>query len=77
MANAFVERCKASYYAARDAQMQRCDEYAVGYGTDRRDYFDRVEPRILYRDVVRAVALELRTEREAERADLERWQLVS
>ncbi|WP_431840488.1 hypothetical protein [Gordonia hongkongensis] len=74
MATAFVERCKATYYAVRDAQLQRADEFAVGYDTDRDVYFDKVEPRVRYRDVIVAVAAELRAERAAERAELEFWQ---
>ena len=74
MATAFVERCKATYYALRDAQLQRVDEFAVGYDTDRDVYFNKVEPRVRYRDVMVAVAAELRAERAAERAEVERWE---
>ncbi|MEY1676487.1 hypothetical protein AB4Z55_20150 [Gordonia sp. ABKF26] len=74
MATAFVERCKTTYYAVRDAQMQRADEFAIGYDTDRAAYFDKIEPRVLYRDVMVSVAAELRAERAAERAEVEFWQ---
>ncbi|MGW6035719.1 hypothetical protein ACWFOS_18895 [Gordonia terrae] len=74
MATAFVERCKATYYAVRDAQLQRADEFAIGYDTDRAAYFDKIETRVLYRDVMVSVAAELRAEKAAERAEVERWE---
>ncbi len=74
MATEWVRRCVETYRELRDLQLVRADEYAIGYATDRAIYFDKVEPRITYRDVLVSVAAEIRAEREAERVEVEFWQ---
>ncbi|WP_044506567.1 hypothetical protein [Gordonia sp. KTR9] len=74
MATAFVERVKASFYAERDAQLDRAEAYAIGYDRELAAFFEEVEPRILYKDILVRVAAEVRAERAAERTELEFWQ---
>ncbi|AXQ65153.1 hypothetical protein SEA_SCHMIDT_31 [Gordonia phage Schmidt] len=72
MANAFVEHCKAVYADLKAAQDARLEAWAVGYAGDESLFWEN-EDRVLYKDVLVAVAAEWRARKDAELAELEYW----
>lgn len=39
----------AEYYAAREAQEQRCEEYSNGYDTEQGEFYRDVETRLTFK----------------------------
>lgn len=50
--NWYASMCGENYWAERGPQIDRVDEHAIGYDTDERDYYARVEPQIAFRDIL-------------------------
>lgn len=40
----------AEYYAVREAQEQRCEEYSKGYSTETEEFYRDVETRVTFKD---------------------------
>ncbi|WP_336819803.1 hypothetical protein [Gordonia sp. MMO-8] len=64
-ANWYAAMCGANYWAAREPQLERAAEHAVGYETDEKDYYARVEPQIMFRQILIDTGLEHRARKEA------------
>ncbi|QDH85071.1 hypothetical protein SEA_DARDANUS_34 [Gordonia phage Dardanus] len=73
MANAFVEQCKAVYADLKAAQDARLEAWAVGYEGDEALFFKN-EDRVLFKDVIVAVAHEWRVRKADELREVEFWQ---
>lgn len=50
--NWYAVMCGQNYWAERDPQLARVDAHAIGYDTDTRDYYDRIEPRVTFRRIL-------------------------
>lgn len=73
MANAFIERCKVVYAEMVAVQRARMEEWCIGYETEEALFYSEVEPRVLWRDVLRRVGCEWRAECDAELREREYW----
>ncbi|ASZ75056.1 hypothetical protein FDI69_gp129 [Rhodococcus phage Trina] len=49
---AWSKYCTEVYYSMRDAQLKRVEEWAIGYETEERFYYENIEPRITFKDVL-------------------------
>lgn len=58
--NRFVQFCVDTYYTLLNAQRERMESICLGYDTEEKIYFDKVEPKVLYKDVIIACAREWR-----------------
>lgn len=50
--NAWHEYVTSAYYAERDAQQQRCDEYANGYATEETTFYTEIETRVTFKAIL-------------------------
>ncbi len=58
--NRFVQFCVDTYYALRDVQRARMESWCIGYDTEESIYFDKIERKVLYKDIIIACAREWR-----------------
>lgn len=61
--NWWVRRCVGAYWDERGPQLDRIESYAVGHDADVADFYERVEPRVTFRDTLIAQSRELRADR--------------
>ena len=60
--------CAANYWAERDPQIARADEYTSAYpGADQADYYARIEPQVMFRDILVQTGRERRAQLAAAR----------
>lgn len=64
--NWWVRRCVSAYWDHRHPQLVRLEDYAKAYDADEHDYYERVEPRVTFKDTLIHQARELAAERAAE-----------
>lgn len=57
-ANWYASMCGAAYWAEREPQLARAAEHAIGYETDERDYYARVEPQLMFKSILVQVGRE-------------------
>lgn len=63
--NWYARLCARVYWDERTQQLDRAAVHAIGYDTDERDYYARVEPQILFGRILVDVGREHRAQREA------------
>jgi hypothetical protein len=52
MSNRWHEYVMSAFYAERDAQVARCDEYANGYATEETTFYAEIEARVTLKDIL-------------------------
>lgn len=50
--NWYARLCQNHYWDERDPQIARAAVHAIGYDTDERDYYARVEPQVTFRQIL-------------------------
>lgn len=64
-ANWYALMCGANYWAERSPQLDRIEAYAIGYDTEEREHYERVEPRVTFRNILIDTAREHRARQAA------------
>ncbi|AKI28638.1 hypothetical protein GMA5_24 [Gordonia phage GMA5] len=65
-ANWYATLCAETYWAEREPQLTRAAEHAIGYESDERDYYARIEPQLMFSSILVQVGREWRaSKREA------------